>query len=139
MRRYRDNLDFYEGRQWPGRARRGERRLTFNYAKAFADKITGYLLTGLSVQVEARDGDTAAGRDRARAAELALREVEATNGLSQLDFETELDCAVLGDACYKVTWDAAERQVRVTASPPSTAPRMPCTRWSRPSPSARIR
>ena len=115
MRRYRDNLDFYEGRQWPGRARRGERRLTFNYAKAFADKITGYLLTGLSVQVEARDGDTAAGRDRARAAELALREVEATNGLSQLDFETELDCAVLGDACYKVTWDAAERQVRVTA------------------------
>lgn len=115
MRRYRENLDFYEGRQWTGRARRGERRLTFNYAKAFADKITGYLLTGLSVQVEARDGDTAVGRHRARAAELALREVEATNGLSQLDFETELDCAVLGDACYKVTWDAAERQVRVTA------------------------
>jgi len=115
LRRYRENLDFYEGRQWAGRARRGERRLTFNYGKAFADKITGYLLTGLSVQVEARDGDTASGRERARAAERALREVEAANGLAQLDYETELDCAVLGDGCYKVTWDADEREVRITA------------------------
>src|SRR5688500_16165757 len=32
---YRQALDFYGGRQWPGNARRGERRLTFNYAKAF--------------------------------------------------------------------------------------------------------
>jgi len=115
MRRYRENLDFYEGRQWLGRPRRGERRLTFNYAKAFADKVTSYLLTGASVQIEARDGDTPEGRARARAAEQALREVEAANGLAQLDFETELDCAVLGDAAYKVTWDPAERQVRVTA------------------------
>jgi hypothetical protein len=115
MRCYRDNLDFYEGRQWQGRARRGERRLTLNYAKAFADKITSYLLNGLAVQVEARDGDTAAGRERARAAERALREVEAANALAQLDFETELDCAVLGDAAYKVTWDAAEGMVRVCA------------------------
>jgi hypothetical protein len=115
MRRYRENLDFYEGRQWEGRGRRGERRLTLNYAKAFADKVTSYLLTGLAVQVEARDGDTAAGRERARAAERVLREVEAANALAQLDFETELDCAVLGDAAYKVTWDPAERMVRVSA------------------------
>ena len=115
MRRYRDNLAFYEGTQWLGRARRGERRLTFNYAKAFADKVTSYLLTGLSVQVEARDGDTAAGRERARRAELALREVESANALAQLDFETELDCAVLGDAAYKVTWDESEGMVRVSA------------------------
>ncbi len=115
MRRYRENLDFYEGRQWVGRARRGERRLTFNYAKAFADKVTSYLLTGASVQIEARDGDSPGGRARARAAEQALREVEAANALAQLDFETELDCAVLGDGAYKVTWDPAERQVRVTA------------------------
>ncbi|MBI2767627.1 MAG: phage portal protein [Chloroflexi bacterium] len=115
LRRYRENLEFYEGRQWLGRARRGERRLTFNYARAFADKITSYLLGGLAVQVEARDGDTGAGRERARAAERALRDVEATNFLAQLDFETELDCAVLGDAAYKVTWDPAEAMVRVTA------------------------
>src|SRR5690606_16788112 len=83
LRRYRENLDFYEGRQWPGRARRGERRLTFNYAKAFADKVTSYLLTGLAVQVEAADGDTPAGRERARIAERALRDAEAANFLAQ--------------------------------------------------------
>jgi hypothetical protein len=115
MRRYRDNLAFYEGQQWEGRARRGERRLTFNYAKAFCDKITSYLLNGQSVQVEARDGSSAAGRERARTAERALREVESENALAQLDFETELDCAVLGDAAYKVTWDIAAGMVRVSA------------------------
>ncbi len=114
-RRYRDNLAFYEGRQWEGRARRNEKRLTFNYAKAFVDKVTSYLLNGQSVQLEARDGDTPAGRERVRTAELRLREVESANALAQLDFETELDCAVLGDAAYKVTWDPAEEIVRVTA------------------------
>jgi hypothetical protein len=115
MRRYRDNLAFYGGSQWEGRARRGERRLTFNYARAFVDKVTSYLLNGQAVQIEARDGDTAAGRERARAAERALREVEAHNALAQLDFETELDCAVLGDAAYRITWDAAEKMIRVSA------------------------
>lgn len=115
LRRYRENLAFYEGKQWAGRARRGERRLTFNYARAFADKVTSYLLNGSAVQVEARDGESASGRERGRAAERALREAEAANAIAQLDFETELDCAVLGDAAYKVTWDAAAGQVRVSA------------------------
>lgn len=113
LSRYRDNLAFYEGRQWPGRARRGERRLTFNYAKAFVDKATSFLLTGATLQLEG--GESAEGRSRAAAAERALREVESANALAQLDYETELDCAVLGDACYKVTWDETDRGVRVTA------------------------
>ena len=112
LSRYRENLAFYEGRQWPGRARRGERRLTFNYAKAFVDKVTSYLLNGSSIQVEG--GETPEGRARAANAERALREAAALNGLAQLDYETELDCAVLGDACYKVTWDAEAGSVRVT-------------------------
>lgn len=115
LRRYRENLAFYEGQQWEGRARRSERRLTFNYAKAFCDKVTSYLLNGQSVQVEPDDGESAEARARARAAERALREVESVNGLARLDFETELDCAVLGDAVYRVTWDPAEGQVRVSA------------------------
>ena len=115
MRRYRDNLAFYNGVQWEGRARRGERRLTFNYAKALVDKVTSYLLNGQSVQIVGRDGASAEVRDRARRAERALRDVEAANVLAQLDFETELDCAVLGDAAYKVTWDAAEGEVRISA------------------------
>ncbi len=113
LSRYRENLAFYEGRQWPGRARRGERRLTFNYAKAFVDKVTSYLLNGSSIQLEG--GDSPEGRARAAGAERALREAAALNGLAQLDYETELDCAVLGDACYKVTWDADAGSVRVTA------------------------
>jgi hypothetical protein len=115
LRRYRENLAFYEGEQWEGRGRRGERRLTLNYAKAFVDKVASYLLSGMSVQVEPADGAGEEERARSRRAELALRQVESANGLAQLDFETELDCAVLGDAAYKVTWDAAARDVRVTA------------------------
>lgn len=115
LRRYRDNLAFYNGNQWEGRARRGERRLTFNYAKALVDKVTSYLLNGQTIQVEANDGHTSAGRERIRTAERALFEVASENGLAQLDFETELDCAVLGDAAYKVTWDASEGAVRISA------------------------
>ena len=113
MGRYRDNLAFYQGRHWTGRGRRGERRLTFNYARAIVDKVTGYLLAGAAVQVVG--DDSPAGIERARAAEQALRRVEAANGLSQLDFETELDCAILGDGAYRVAWDAAAGEVRVTA------------------------
>ncbi len=115
LRRYRENLAFYEGNQWPGRARRHERRLTFNYARALVDKVTSYLLGGAAVQVEPDDASVPGALDRARGAERALRAVEAENALAQLDFETELDCAVLGDAAYKVTWDPAARAVRVTA------------------------
>ncbi len=115
LRRYRENLAFYRGEHWPGRARRGERRLTLNYARALVDKVTSYLLTGSSVQVEALDGADTAARDRALRAERALREVESANGTAQLDFETEVDCAVLGDGAYKVTWDPAARQVRISA------------------------
>ena len=115
MRRYAENLAFYEGSQWEGRARRGERRLTFNYARAFVDKITSYLLSGHTIQVEALDGASSEARSRGRTAELALREVEAANAVAQLDFETELDCAVLGDAAYKVTWDPTAGTVRISA------------------------
>lgn len=111
--RYRENLAFYEGRQWPGRARRGERRLTFNYAKAFIDKVTSYLLNASSIQLEG--GESPENRARSAAAERILRDVASQNGLAQLDYETELDCAVLGDACYKVTWDPESGSVRVTA------------------------
>jgi hypothetical protein len=115
FRRYRENLRFFNGEHWPARSRRGERRLTFNYARALVEKVTSYLLDSASVQVEADDAETAAGRSRARAAERALRTVESANATAQLDFETELDCAVLGDAAYKVTWDAEAAEVRISA------------------------
>ena len=111
---YRDFLDFYHGQQWAGRARWGERRLVFNYTRVFIDKITSYLMSGVSSAVDAStDSDQA--RETARRAESALHRVYDENNLELLDLETEIDCTVLGDACYKVIWDTAEKKVKVTA------------------------
>ncbi len=114
IRGYRELLDFYHGRQWEGRERRGERRLIFNYAKVFIDKITSYLMSGINFAVDAvEDSDEA--RARAQKAEAALYRVYQDNNLEQLDLETEIDCAIMGDACYKVIWDTVEKKVRITA------------------------
>jgi hypothetical protein len=111
---YKDLLDFYYGRQWEGRERRGERRLTFNYAKVFIEKVTSYLMSDISFTVDALE-DSEKARDSARKAVAAIYQVYADNHLEQLDLETEIDCAVMGDACYKVTWDAVMERVRITA------------------------
>lgn len=103
LRDYRDYLDFYHGQQWAGRERRGERRLVFNYSRVFIDKITSYLMSGINFSVEPRS-DSAEAVAAARRAEAALYRVYEENNLELLDLETETDCAVLGDACYKVTW-----------------------------------
>ncbi len=114
MKGYKEFLDFYYGRQWEGRERRSERRLIFNYAKVFVEKIASYLMTGINFAVDpVEDSDEA--RVRARKAESALYQVYEGEHLEQLDLETEIDCAVLGDACYKVIWDTVEKRVRVTA------------------------
>jgi SPP1 family phage portal protein len=114
MRRYRELLDFYQGVQWPERERRGEKRLTFNYARVVVDKMASYLMSGVKFVVDPGE-DTAAGREKARRAEAVLQQVYDANGLEQLDFETEIDCSVLGDATFKVTWDTETGAVRVTA------------------------
>ncbi len=114
FRRYRQMLDFYNGRQWPGRERRDERRLTFNYARVFIEKVTSYLMGGIGFAVEPAD-DTPEALQQARRTEAALATVYTDNRLEQLDLETETDCAVLGDGCYKVTWDASAGKVRVTS------------------------
>jgi len=114
MRGYRELLDFYRGAQWEAREKRGERRLTFNYARVVIDKLTSYLMSGIEFAVDpAEESDEA--RAWARRAEAALRDVHEANGIEELDFETETDCAILGDACYKVIWDQESARVRVTA------------------------
>lgn len=122
MRRYADNLAFYNGDQWPPTTRlttaSTQRRLVFNYAKAIVDKTTSYLMSALNFAVDATDESDEA-QARARDAERALAVVYDANQLDQLDFDTELDAAVLGDGAYKVTWDDAAPGggggVRVTA------------------------
>jgi hypothetical protein len=114
IRGYQELLDFYNGRQWEGRERRGERRLIFNYARVFIEKMTSYLMAGMSFNIEPLD-DSEAARASVRKAESAVYKVYAENHLEQLDMETEIDAAVLGDACYKVIWDAGEKRVKVTS------------------------
>ena len=109
---YRQNLDFYNGSQWTQIAR--HRQLVFNYAKVSTDKITSYLMQGLNFACY----PTEEGEDfkaRVRIAEQLLRQVYEKNSLKELDWETEIDAAVLGDGCYKVIWDAEEKRIRVTA------------------------
>src|SRR3990172_12529045 len=140
LKRYKDLLDFYHDSHWEGRERRNEKRLTFNYARAFIDKVTSYLMSGNSLVVEPQEdmglspspirlrsgqalnlsrqgrvipnAEARAAADKARA---ALYQVAEDNSLEQLDFETEIDCAILGDACYKVIWDQEAKRGSITA------------------------
>ncbi|MGD9142826.1 MAG: phage portal protein [Dehalococcoidia bacterium] len=114
MKSYRSLLDFYYGQQWESRERRGERHLVFNYARVFIEKITSYLMAGITYTVEAASDDDKSESNASKAV-TALHSVYEDNYLEQLDLETEIDCAVLGDACYKVFWDQSEKKVRVTA------------------------
>jgi len=111
---YKELLDFYYGQHWEGYARRGEKRLTFNYAKVVVDKVTSYLMSGINFAVDAIE-DSPEAKARAQRAETALYQVYEDNNLEQLDFETEIDCAILGDACFKVIWDQETKRVRISA------------------------
>jgi hypothetical protein len=109
---YKANLDFYNGEQWTDKSK--HRQLVFNYAKIAIDKITSYLMEGLNFACEpAEDSDKA--KELARSAENVIYDVYAQNNLQGLDYETEIDTAILGDGCYKVTWDAQEKRIRVTS------------------------
>ena len=73
LRAYRENLEFYQGRQWADSPRRRERRLTLNYAKTVIEKTASYTMSGLSFVADPEDGSAEAAA-RARRAERALRE-----------------------------------------------------------------
>ena len=92
---YRSNLDFYNGAQWSERSR--YRQLVFNYVKIAVDKVTSYLMNELNFACE---GKTA---DMAKQAEDLIYMVYDLNNCSELDYTTEIDTAILGDGCYKVT------------------------------------
>jgi len=114
---YRTNLDFYNGSQWPTISR--HRQLVFNYVKVSVEKVTGFLMQGLGFACYPNSTNSTNTMNslnaRVRKAEHLLRQVYEQNNLQQLDYETEVDAAILGDACYKVTWDTDENRVRVTA------------------------
>src|SRR4030042_1037109 len=124
---YKANLDFYNGEQWAdtstGKAK--NRQLVFNYAKTTIDKITSYLMEGLNFACEPIENqklktknqrlNNKDQRDIAGRAEQVIYDVYNQNNLQELDYETEVDTAILGDGCYKVTWDAQDKSIRVTS------------------------
>jgi len=113
---YRTNLDFYQGAHWPTTSR--HRQLVFNYAKVSIDKVTSFLMPGLGFAcypVAGVASDSEAIKARVRRAEQLLHQIYERNNLQQLDYETEIDAAILGDGCYKVIWDTDEKRIRVTA------------------------
>ena len=111
---YKSNLDFYNGSQWAQKTK--NRQLVFNYAKIAIDKITSYLMTDLNFAFEPLQG-----RERATAAKQVLEaedliyQILDQNNCGELDYTTEIDAAILGDGCFKVTWDAVEKRIRITA------------------------
>ena len=111
---YRRNLAFYNGEHWSGRMRGRERRLTFNYARAAVEKVTSYLMADIRSTVPPVDSSPEE-QERARQAEHLLADIAEVNSLDQLDFDSEIDTAVLGDGAYKITWDERRSGVRITA------------------------
>ncbi|MGA8849702.1 MAG: phage portal protein [Dehalococcoidia bacterium] len=109
---YRSNLDFYQGTQWQQTSR--HRQLVFNYAKVSIDKCTSFLMQGLGFACYPGE-ETDELKARVRKAEQLLRQFYDQNNLQQLDYETEIDTAILGDGCYKVIWDTDEKRIRITA------------------------
>lgn len=101
--RYAEARDFFEGAQWLGRPRRGETRLTFNYARAVVRKTAAYVFPAAVTFTVAAEGDEVV----ANAAEQALAALIAELDLGRLDVDLCIEAAMLGDAAVKVTWDAA--------------------------------
>jgi hypothetical protein len=114
--RYAEALAFYEGGQWLGRPRRGETRLTFNYARAVVRKTAAYVYPAPVTFTILPEGDDAV----ANAAEQTLAALAAELDLARLDVDLCIEASVLGDAAVKVTWDAAHGRPEVAPVDPAT-------------------
>jgi hypothetical protein len=112
---YKANLDFYNGGQWTDKSK--HRQLVFNYAKIAIDKVTSYLAEGLNFACEAVE-DTDKAKELALSAEKVIYDVYQQNNLQELDYETEVDTAILGDGCFKVTWDPSQGEGRIRVTSP---------------------
>ena len=115
LRDYTRNLEFYNGKQWPGRrANDKTRRLTMNYARTLIEKTAAYVMAGRTVRVlpptEGPDADAAA-----LAAQALLAEIADANALDRTDFDTEVDTSVLGDGAFRLSWLKDEARVLITA------------------------
>ncbi len=104
LRRYAAARAFAEGDQWATPPRRGESRITVNYARAVVRKTAAYVFPA-PVTFRAA-GAARQEEDGAAAAERALAAAVAALDLGALDVALCIEAATVGDAAVKVTWDA---------------------------------
>ncbi len=118
--RYADALAFFDGEQWSGRARRGETRLTFNYARALVRKIAAYVYPApVAFNVPIPEG-SGVGAEAANRAERILAAATADLEFGRLDVDLCIEAAILGDAAVKVTWDGRAGRPVVAPVDPAT-------------------
>lgn len=115
--RYAEARAFADGAQWLGRPRRGETRLTLNYARTVVRKTAAYVFPApATFSVSPGEGADAA----ANLAERILAATCAMLDLDRLDVELCITAAILGDAAVKVTWDAVAGRPEVAPVDPGT-------------------
>jgi hypothetical protein len=120
LMRYKQSLDFYNGKHDVGRLGIGARVIVGNYGAAFVRKSASYLFPGpVVVGVDAAD-KSAAGQGAADRAQKALVDVALSNRLDLADLGTAIDAGVLGDGAYKITWDDQGERVRMVPVDPHT-------------------
>jgi hypothetical protein len=114
--RYAEALAFVDGAQWLGRPRRGDTRLTVNYARAVVRKTAAYVFPApVTFTIPAR-GD----EQIANTAERHLATLCGDLDLNQLDVQLCIAASIAGDAAVKVTWDATARRPEVAPVDPAT-------------------
>lgn len=119
---YLEAMAFADGAQWQGRPRRGETRLTANYARALVRKVASYVFPApvtFAVDPSEASAPGAAGDSTANRAERVLAGVIADGGLAQLDVDLCVESSILGDAAMKVTWGGSSQPI-VAAVDPAT-------------------
>jgi hypothetical protein len=115
LRAYTTNLDFYNGKQWPGRrANNKTRRLTMNYARTLIEKTAAYVMAGRTVRV-LPPNDSPEAAAAALAAQHQLADISDQNAVERLDFDTEVDTSVLGDGAFRLSWSDVDARVLITA------------------------
>lgn len=91
--------EFADGIQWTTSARRGETRLTFNYARALVRKVASYCFpapTAFAI-LDTPDENTEV--------EQLLGDYLQQVSAHELDLSLSIESSILGDAAVKVTWD----------------------------------
>ncbi len=116
--RYGDYAAFANGDQWPGRARRGETRLTVNYARALIRKTASYIFpepVRFSIEPALTDDPATAAH-----AERLLNALLDRLDVGRIDLDLAIESATIGDAAIKVTWNAADGVPVLAAVHPGT-------------------